>query len=139
MSAAPRMRTAWSPADTSHQGAFWMSFMARSSIFRLSTLVLHGFGELDIGQLLPFAEVENMHDLLPGDIRGSVDDDGEHGFPGFLVVALHRQDRVYQFRVRRHIVLHDLAEGRACRRIPAHEDSNFFEDDRSLGWALLIP
>src|SRR4029078_2122761 len=67
MRAAPRIRTAWSPADTSHQGAFSMSFMARSSIFRLFTQVLHGLGKADGGQLLVLAEVDDVDDVLPGD------------------------------------------------------------------------
>src|SRR5688572_18028817 len=128
MSAAPRIRTAWIPADTSHQGAFSMSFMA----FSLSSQILQGFGELDHRQFSALAEVEDVDDVRPGHVGGGVDDDGEGGLAGALVVALHGEDRVDELLVRGDGVADNLPVRRLPVRIPAHEDANLFEDELGI-------
>src|SRR5215468_5649719 len=125
MSAAPRMRTAWSPADTSHQGAFSISFMARS--LPICGTVLKRLGKLDAGHLLGLAKVDDMDDIAPRDGFGGVDDDGEQRLSGALVVAFSRQDGIDQFLVAGDLMASDFPERRVLFCVPAHEDADFLE------------
>src|SRR5436190_23929812 len=97
MSAAPRIRMAWSPADTSHQGALLMNFMARSLSVRGNEL--HRLGELDRRVLPALAEVEDVDHVLPGDVGGGIDEDREDGLSGAFIVAPAGVDRAHELVV----------------------------------------
>jgi len=46
--------------------------------------------------MVRFEQVKDVDDVLPGNVRGRVDDDREFGLPDFLVIALADSDRVHE-------------------------------------------